>query len=215
MLVSHKGRPLPVDAQDALWLARAVEAEGAPRGYVAQTLVNRWAWLLDRGNSPYPRLQDLVRAYSQPVNPRWMEGGDLFEAELAELDDDAQRAAAVERARGRREHAARTVFSPNTKAAVDLALHGPIVIPPGAVDFGPVKGGRWAARMLRAGDARTNAIYSAPGSDGVSYAFESGPDFAPFPMSRALATTSPVGGLVVAGFGLLAAWAVARRARAR
>lgn len=138
-LRSHRGRELVVTPTDVLWLKRAVEAEGPPRPLVAQTLVNRWAWALDRGVDRYPRLQDMVRAYAQPVNPRWYEDGDLHKMalEAARADGDLQRATVLATRARRRElvNSTRNAFSPDTEAAVLLALQGPLTLPPGVTQF--------------------------------------------------------------------------------
>ena len=142
-------KTLRVYPDDALWLARAVEREGAPRDLVAQTLVNRWAWLADQAPGMYPRLQDLVRAYAQPVNPAWFPGGSKFQAsyDAAKAGDPhakpprppatprelAQLEAAAEQRRD--VHSTRTKFSPDTLHAVSSALSGPLEIPPGALEY--------------------------------------------------------------------------------
>lgn len=141
VIYSPRGKPLTVTADDALWLARAVEAEGPPEREVAQALVNRWAWLYDlQGPTAWPTLAKLVRAYAQVVNPRWFEGGDLHDAYTRAHPEDAR--AEGERA-WRREHvhSVRQDFGPSTRAAVAQALYGPITIAPGTVHFGRPKNG--------------------------------------------------------------------------
>jgi hypothetical protein len=132
---SADGRPMLATDLDRLWLARAVQAEGAPRALVAQTLVNRWGSQLDRGLSK--TLTDVVREYAQPVNPRWFPGGDLFARYVQNLSaPDAARELA--RAVKRRDvHSVRDTFTDDTRAAVAQAFGGPLVIPPGAVDYAP------------------------------------------------------------------------------
>lgn len=81
-----------LDLDDALWTARAVygettgggDARDPERYAVVSCWLRRWAIVNDarikRGDSPlWPRFRDLVLAHSQPVNPRWAEGGDLAE----------------------------------------------------------------------------------------------------------------------------------------
>jgi len=58
-------------AADFLDLARAVEYEGPPKLGVAWTLIQRFAYLYP----VYPTLSKFVKAYSQPVNPRWFPSG--------------------------------------------------------------------------------------------------------------------------------------------
>lgn len=137
-IVSAGGRRLPIYPFDWLWLARAVQPEGAPHELVAQTLVNRWAWFIDQGaRTQFPTLTALVRAYAQPVNPRWMPGGALHEAVLRNTAAPEMRAQLIERARRRRDvHATRSRFDAATQAAVAQALlQGPITIPAGAVHY--------------------------------------------------------------------------------
>ena len=159
-ILSAGGRRLPILPFDWLWLARAVEAEGEPHALVAQTLVNRWAWLRDRGLKQYPTLTSLVRGYAQPVNPRWMPGGELFEAELRETADASARARLEEHARRRRDvHARREVFGADTRNAVGQALvRGPITIPAGAVHY---SAGNSKLPVLVPGGPHLNTIYGA------------------------------------------------------
>lgn len=137
-IVTPGGRALSWSPDDALWLRRAVEREGEPRDWVAQALVNRWAVLRDRGRTEYPTLASFVRAYAQPVNPRWFPAGDLH---LEQLDAHASRGAAhradmIARAERREnEYSRATIFSPQTVAAADRALTGPLTLPPGVTDY--------------------------------------------------------------------------------
>lgn len=73
--------------EDALVLAQAIAREGAPHDAVAWTLVQRFALL----HPKYPTLAAFVRAYSQPINPRWFPDGDKHLARLEQLDAAAQR----------------------------------------------------------------------------------------------------------------------------
>lgn len=61
------GRVYQLTADDLLWLGRAVQFEGgdAPAATL-WTYAQRWALLRWRGS-----LASLVRAHSQPLNPRW------------------------------------------------------------------------------------------------------------------------------------------------
>lgn len=113
---------------DRLWLLRAVQAEGEPRPDVARALVARFMVLRERDPNMYPTLTDFVQAYSQPVNPKHMRGGKLWqplydEAEAAG-DDDA-RAKLEEADARRRRHRAVTQFDSKTEKAVLLALEHP------------------------------------------------------------------------------------------
>lgn len=185
-----------------LWLARAVEAEGEPRKLVAQTLVNRWAWLLDKQPTLYPTLAALVRAYAQPVNPRWYPDGDLFLKQLAKVSGEKERNALLDRARLRQTvHSTRSQFSAATRAAVESAMRGPILIPPGATHYAIP--GREAAGfpVLVPGGVRENSIYGEPGGRATNalYSFvQPGPTLG---LSRLLSDVPPHG---VLGFLLLA-----------
>lgn len=78
-------------SDDALWCARGLVGEAgedaaeSPEGdAVLSTWIRRFTMLTDarlrRGDSaPWQTLTDLVRAHSQPINPRWAAGGDLAE----------------------------------------------------------------------------------------------------------------------------------------
>ena len=112
-----------VTPEDRLWLLRAVEVEGKPREMVARALVNLFALTRSKGSSAYGTLASLVRAYAQPVNPRWFQQGDLYLAALAKAPN-ATAAARLRKAAKHRElvHARRMTFSPQTRAAVDAAL---------------------------------------------------------------------------------------------
>lgn len=154
-----RGRQLRIDPLDLLWLRRAVAHEGEPRRLVAQVLLNRWAWGYDHAHGPWQHLRDLVRAYSQPVNPRWYPEGDLLRRKVAELTragelDQAREA--MRRATLRRDnYQYQTAFAPEVEAAVRSAVLGPITLPPGAVHF--------AARTPRRFPV---AIAERPGANG-------------------------------------------------
>lgn len=61
------GLDYQVTPEDALWLARAVECEGGDQVSSAWTMIWRFAYFR-RGRGT---LAQLVRSFSQPVNPRW------------------------------------------------------------------------------------------------------------------------------------------------
>jgi len=108
-----------VTTDDRLWMLRAVQAEGEPRRDVAQALVNLWM-AAGKGS-----LASLVRAYAQPVNPRWYLSGDLHKKAASEASS-AARLASLESAARKREqfHSTRTVFDRATHDAVEWALSG-------------------------------------------------------------------------------------------
>lgn len=193
------GRQLEVTADDRLWLARAVAREGEPLDLVAQALVNRWAWLADAQPGTYPRLQDLVRAYAQPVNPRWMPGGDLFERRLERLRATGQTARIdVERRRAARRvrYAQATQFSPAVLDAVRQAVMGPVTLPAGVQHY-HARPGRPFPEVVRGVPGQSNTFYRAPG-DAAREALYS--VVTPARVGRV------VGALVAVGIGALLAW---------
>lgn len=131
---------------------------------VAQALVNRWAWLADTMPAAYPRLQDFVRAYAQPVNPRWMPGGDLFEKRVERLratGQEARIAVARGSAARRVQYAQATQFSPPVLDAVRQALMGPVTLPPGVQHY-HARPGRPFPEAIRGTPGRSNTFYFAP-----------------------------------------------------
>lgn len=109
-------------AADRLWLLRAVQAEGEPRRAVAEALVNLYAWQRSRGGKA--SLESIVRAYAQPVNPRWFEGGDLFKTALAKAPEAAKPAMLAAARRRERFHSVRAKFDAGVIEAVAFALAG-------------------------------------------------------------------------------------------
>lgn len=181
-IITPRGYNLAWTDDDRLWLLRAVEAEGAPRTLVAQTLVNRFAWLWDTTPGKYLTLTQLVQAYSQPVNPRWFPGGTLFEQSLGKLTPE-QRPGAVTRAERRRDvHATRTTFSADTERAVDQALYGPITLPMGALHFAAPHVARPDLPVLvPSGSITENTIYGdvVPGAARARYTLSTSQDTGP------------------------------------
>lgn len=124
MLSANGAQPYEPTADDRLWLSRAVSAEGAPYDGVARALVN--LFMLQRSKGNRQTLATLVRAYAQPVNPRWFENGDLFLAH-------ARTPLEVAQARARKDvHSKRAVFGAKVIAAVTRALSEPYS---GATDY--------------------------------------------------------------------------------
>lgn len=109
---------------DRLWLLRAVQVEGPPQPMVARALVNGFCWA--RARRRYGgQLMTWVRAYAQPVNPRWFPEGDLlarFCANLPAPDLARERRAAELR---QTVHSECVRFSPRVGAAVRDALETP------------------------------------------------------------------------------------------
>lgn len=124
---------VPTEA-DKLWLCRAVEAEGEPRERVAETLINGFMWA--RSEVGYrPPLLTWIRAYSQPLNPRWFVRGDEHMKRMQRAPSEEARAALVRQALIRESvHAVRSTFTAHTREAVAHALtHAPAL--PRATDF--------------------------------------------------------------------------------
>jgi hypothetical protein len=73
--------PLRITARKKLWLKRMVVGEGGHRCSRQKASALLWAivnrWFLWPGARFYPTFISLLRAFSQPINPRWMRGGDL------------------------------------------------------------------------------------------------------------------------------------------
>jgi hypothetical protein len=162
-IVTPRGRSVAWTDEDRLWLLRAVEAEGEPRTLVAQTLVNRYAWLFEEVPGKYLTLTDLVRSYAQPVNPRWFPDGSAFKASIAKLPAAAH-AAALEKAETRRDvHSTRSTFSQPTIDAVRAALFGPVVIPEGALHFAAPSLASPHPVLVPSTDPTHNVIYGENG----------------------------------------------------
>lgn len=69
--------------KDILNLLRAVAHEGKPYNGVTWSLLMRFAWLYPSGN--YDTLSEFVKAYAQPINPRWFPDGDKHKAHIRYL----------------------------------------------------------------------------------------------------------------------------------
>lgn len=203
-LVTAKGTRYTPTPEDVLWLARAVQVEGAPRELVAQTLVNGFLWARDALGSKRT-LAQWVRAYAQPVNPEWMPGGEHYEQAMATADNDAER----ERIRAagwrrQQEHATRTKFSRDTQTAVEKALSAPPRLP-GAVDYAAAwveKPAPWVPFTPK--EPGKNRFWSRPGAAGwTGYAVNGSP----------LLPVASTGGRLLpwVGVGALLLWALNRK----
>lgn len=159
LIVSPSGQNLAWDDDDRLWLLRAVEAEGDPRELVAQTLVNRWAWLTDTTPGRYFRLSELVRAYAQPVNPAWFPSGALFKKQYESAPAPEQPKLLQAAQRRQQQHATRTTFSDATQKAVYRALFGPLTLPYGALHFAAPSLVRTDLPVLVPSEGGANVIY--------------------------------------------------------
>lgn len=110
--------------RDVLWLLRAVSAEGPPHEEVARALVSGYLWARARRNARYS-LAEWVRRYSQPVNPKWLPGGEFYERAMrrARARNQPELVRRYERqGRHRRQVVRRTQFDPHVVRAVVEAL---------------------------------------------------------------------------------------------
>lgn len=115
-LQAKNAAPYTPSADDRLWLLRATEAEGSPVDKVPRILVNLFMKQRAAGNKQ--TLTTLVRAYSQPVNPRWYADGDLFKKQVPKPTK-----AQLTTAKYRSDIASkRTTFLAEVTKAVDAAL---------------------------------------------------------------------------------------------
>lgn len=157
-------------ADDELWLRRAVAGEGRVEAQVAQVLVNRFAYLLGTavrtdGAPFYPTLAEFVQAYAQPINPRWMRGGDKFEERFPDASREYQRKLEAGHAR-RAVHRRMTDFDDATLTAVRTALHvGPIDIEPGWLHYSAPGSERPGMKPVTPPRRGTNQIFGVKGAD--------------------------------------------------
>lgn len=116
MLQAKNATPYQPTSDDRLWLLRATEAEGSPVATVPRVLVN--LFMMQRAQGNKQSLTTLVRAYSQPVNPRWYANGDLFKKQFPRPTAQQKSVASA------RENiiSKRITFLPEVTAAVDGAL---------------------------------------------------------------------------------------------
>lgn len=185
-------------AEDRLWLLRAVEAEGSPRKAVAQVLVNGFSWNRSRGGKG--SLCEWIRAYSTPVNPRYLPGGDIFDASY-EKASAAEKAKLDSLARRRKLASERTVFTRETHEAVARALEmGAVDVPKEATDFA-----RWDVDATHGGK-RPHYIAVSEARPGTNRLWTREPSWAGYVATMA-GTTLPLASLLVA---VLVAIAVAR-----
>jgi len=74
-------RHVVISEDVALWLMRMCVGEGGTNCSAEKAAAMMWGlvnrYLLHRGRYHWPTFKFLVRHFSQPINPRWMAGGDL------------------------------------------------------------------------------------------------------------------------------------------
>ena len=75
-----------VTPEDRLTLIRSVWREGRPQTAVAFTLLQRFTYIYPT----YRSLADFIKAYSQPINPRWFPAGDKHLSAIAALKTEKQ-----------------------------------------------------------------------------------------------------------------------------
>lgn len=165
VLRAEGARPYAVTAGDRLWLSRAVQAEGPPETHVAQALVN--GFMLSRSRGYTKSLGEYVRAYAQPVNPRWFKGGDKYLESMDDADTDEERTLRERKAYVREHvHSVRMAFSPVVRVAVERALAMPPEMPR-ATDYAAhyvVRKSPWLA--LTDARAGVNRFWARPRTEG-------------------------------------------------
>jgi hypothetical protein len=126
------GRTYTVTPEDHLWLLRAVEYEGAVQAQVAQTLVNCFCQRAARLRPGRLTLTQHVRAYAQPINPRWFLNGDLYKR----WEGKTPEATPAHARRREHIHCKLNVFKAATRQAVDRALVvGCVDVPVNCTDY--------------------------------------------------------------------------------
>ena len=76
-IVTRDGFTYQITTEDVIWAARATTCESSD---LESSLAELWAWTYRFATPSYRRtyrtLASLIRAHSQPVNPRWERGGE-------------------------------------------------------------------------------------------------------------------------------------------
>ena len=89
--------PLTIDDETALWLMRMCVGEGGRSCFRTKASALLWAivnrWFLWPGARYYPTFILMMRSFSQPINPRWMAGGDLARKYIGRQEASAVRLA--------------------------------------------------------------------------------------------------------------------------
>jgi hypothetical protein len=89
--------PIEITDEVALWLMRMICGEGGMICSDEKTACLIWAiinrWFLWPGAKNYKTFIAMMRAFSQPINPRWMTGGDLARKYFGRDAASAQRLA--------------------------------------------------------------------------------------------------------------------------
>ncbi len=78
---ANQNRMTVIDDETALWCARMCIGEGGNKCSTDKAAAMLWAimnrWILHSSRKSWPSYLYLLRRFSQPINPRWQEGGDL------------------------------------------------------------------------------------------------------------------------------------------
>jgi len=133
-IVSSDGWSYQLTADDILWLARSVDFEGGtnPSG-VIWTYAQRLA--LPSIHRQYPTLALLVRAHSQPVNPKWARDGEFCRPDGRYADEPECAEAKLTR-RDRAQSIPWDEISPRIRDLVIRFSHAELSNPvPRSVDF--------------------------------------------------------------------------------
>lgn len=121
MTLNFIGGEYEVTSDDRLWLLRAVQAEGPPQLGVARALINCFCYLRSKRRFD-GSLTRHIRAYAQPVNPRWFADGDLYAISLVTKSDEDKRDCARAASSRELKHCRRTEFAPHVVGAVSVSL---------------------------------------------------------------------------------------------
>lgn len=95
------GRAAALDSETMLWAARMLVGEGWKNGKGAAVL---WCTMYRFLGMPHkwPSYLYMIRRFSQPINERWLPGGDLYERAAKSNNAERQKAVSKERVARRR-----------------------------------------------------------------------------------------------------------------
>lgn len=150
----------PITSDDVLWTARMLTREGGNHAATLWTMTQRAVQVdIAKPGSRYPSFTSYVRAYSQPINPKWAEGG-----QFCPTPDDNWCSPARLAVRASVSSRPWSEISPEIRALVTQWAEGKLPNPvPGAVHFRADD--ETAAAQLRAGThilkLRAGNVYTA------------------------------------------------------
>ena len=151
----HEYTVTPTDRE---WFIRCLWREGKPAETVGHVLLQRFALLASTG-AKYPTMTSFLRAYCQPVNPRWFPGGDLTWKAIKRAKAKGDSAAVkehIERAKRRMIYSSTPISSIRSEFVqlADMILSGSSVSPsPRATHF--------TMSFAKAGDSESKALQAA------------------------------------------------------